>query len=94
MSQIENLSQEERQVLLRLARQTLELGRVPDLEPENLSPRLREHAATFVTLTTREGALPTVVASLNYGAGVVGALLVFAAGMVIRKRKPAATSAD
>jgi YjbE family integral membrane protein len=37
----------------------------------------------------REGALPTVVASLNYGAGVVGALLVLAAGMLMRKKKPA-----
>jgi len=65
MSQFENLSQEERQVLLRLARQTLELGRVPDLEPENLLPRLREHAATFVTLTTRDGALRGCIGTLE-----------------------------
>ncbi len=37
----------------------------------------------------REGALPTVVSSLNYGAGVVGALLVLAAGLIMRKKKPA-----
>lgn len=65
MNQIENLSQEERQVLLRLARQTLELGRIPDLEQENLSPRLREPGATFVTLTTREGALRGCIGALE-----------------------------
>ena len=48
----------------------------------------------YTVAATREGALPTVVASLNYGAGVVGALLVFAAGMAMRKRKPAGASAD
>ena len=37
----------------------------------------------------REGALPTVVSSLNYGAGVAGALLVLAWGMMMRKKKPA-----
>ena len=37
----------------------------------------------------REGGLPTVVSSLNYGAGVAGALLVLAAGMLMRKKKPA-----
>jgi YjbE family integral membrane protein len=42
----------------------------------------------------REGALPTVVSSLNYGAGVVGALLVLAAGMLMRKKNPAATGAE
>jgi len=37
----------------------------------------------------RAEALPTVVSSLNYGAGVAGALLVLAAGMLMRKKKPA-----
>jgi YjbE family integral membrane protein len=37
----------------------------------------------------RAEALPTVVASLNYGAGLAGALLVLAAGMLMRKKKPA-----
>lgn len=65
MSPIENLSQEERQVLLRLARQTLELGRIPDLDQEDLSPRLQEQGATFVTLTTREGALRGCIGALE-----------------------------
>jgi hypothetical protein len=37
----------------------------------------------------RAEALPTVVSSLNYGAGVAGALLVLASGMLMRKKKPA-----
>ncbi len=59
------LSLEERQILLRLARQTLELGRVPDLESEALPPRLLEPGATFVTLTTRAGALRGCIGALE-----------------------------
>ncbi len=37
----------------------------------------------------REGGLPQVVASLRYGAGVAGALLVLALGLWVRKRRAA-----
>ena len=43
----------------------------------------------YTVAAVREGALPTVVPALNYGAGVAGALLVLAAGMFMRKKKPA-----
>jgi hypothetical protein len=39
-----------------------------------------------------EGKLPEVVASVKYGAGVAGALLVLAIGVVV-KRKRAVTAA-
>jgi YjbE family integral membrane protein len=38
----------------------------------------------------KPGALPEVQAAVRYGAGVAGALLVLAIGMVMRKRAPAA----
>jgi predicted tellurium resistance membrane protein TerC len=37
----------------------------------------------------KAGALPEVVASLRYGAGVAGALLVLALGMMVRSRSKA-----
>ena len=41
---------------------------------------------------TGEGKLPEVVAAVRYGAGVAGALLVLAIGMVIKKRSAAAAA--
>ena len=63
---IENgLSQEEKQYLLHLARQTLELGSIPEIDPQTLSPRLQENGATFVTLTTRDGSLRGCIGALE-----------------------------
>ena len=51
----EQLTNEEKQTLLRLARQALELGvrgeKLPPLDLASLSPHLREDGASFVTLT-------------------------------------------
>jgi AmmeMemoRadiSam system protein A len=60
-----DLSQEEKQILLRLARQTLEAGRVPDLSSEDLPPDLCENGASFVTLTTRDGDLRGCIGALE-----------------------------
>jgi len=59
------LTQEEKQALLRLARQTLELGSIPEIDPDTLSPRLREPGATFVTLTNRDGSLRGCIGALE-----------------------------
>jgi hypothetical protein len=40
-----------------------------------------------------QGKLPDVVAGVRYGAGVAGALLVLAIGLVMKKRRAAATAA-
>ncbi|MBV6396031.1 MAG: hypothetical protein HFACDABA_01619 [Anaerolineales bacterium] len=52
----EPLTNEEKQTLLRLARQALELGvrgaKLPRLEFDSLTPSLRENGASFVTLTS------------------------------------------
>jgi AmmeMemoRadiSam system protein A len=49
------LTTEEKQTLLKLARQALEDGvrgqKLPQLDMQSLSPRLREHGASFITLT-------------------------------------------
>ena len=51
------LTSEEKQTLLRLARQALELGvrgeKLPPLDWDSLSPTLRADGASFVTLTVR-----------------------------------------
>ena len=53
----DSLTLEEKQTLLRIARQALELGvrgeKLPALDWEALSPRLRADGASFVTLTER-----------------------------------------
>ena len=53
----DKLTAEEKQTLLHLARQALEMGvrgqKLPPLELESMPPRLQEHAATFVTLTIK-----------------------------------------
>ena len=53
----EPLTPEEKQTLLRLARQALELGvrgeKLPPLDWDSLSPTLRADGASFVTLTVR-----------------------------------------
>ena len=53
----DRLTDEEKQLLLRLAREALERGvrneRLPELNLASLSPRLRENGASFVTLTVR-----------------------------------------
>jgi uncharacterized protein len=52
----DQLTLEEKQTLLRLARQALELGvrgeKLPSLNRDSLSPLLRANGASFVTLTT------------------------------------------
>lgn len=42
---------------------------------------------------TGEGKLPEVIAGVRYGAGVAGALLVLAIGVVVKKRNEAAAAA-
>jgi len=53
----DQLTLEEKQTLLRLARQALELGvrgeKLPPLDRDSLSPQLRAEGASFVTLTVR-----------------------------------------
>jgi AmmeMemoRadiSam system protein A len=53
----DQLTLEERTTLLRLARQALEYGvrgeKLPALDESALTPNLREHGASFVTLTVR-----------------------------------------
>jgi uncharacterized protein len=55
MNETQPLSQEEKSILLKLARQSIELAvnqsPLPDLKLEQYSPRLREKGASFVTLT-------------------------------------------
>ncbi len=62
------LTEEERQALLHLAREALELGvrgqKLPPLDWSSLPPRLREPGATFVTLT-RDGRLRGCVGALE-----------------------------
>lgn len=64
----DQLTTEEKQILLRLARQALELGvrgeELLPLNPESLSPCLREEGASFVTLTER-GALRGCIGALE-----------------------------
>ena len=54
----DQLTNEEKQTLLRLARGTLERGvrggELPALEAQPLTPRLREPGASFVTLTIKK----------------------------------------
>ncbi|WP_342129715.1 TerC family protein [Hydrogenophaga sp. OTU3427] len=57
-------------------------------------PAVLPHIAGYTVPAAREGALPSVVSSLQYGAGVAGALLVLAAGMWMRKKNPADTGAE
>jgi len=51
----ENLTLEEQKILLRIAREAIEHAvggkKLPPLESSTLSPNLREHGASFVTLT-------------------------------------------
>ena len=53
----DRLTSDEKQTLLRLARQALEMGvrggKLPPLDMETLTPRLRAAGASFVTLTER-----------------------------------------
>ena len=53
----DRLTSEEKQALLQLARRTIEQcvrgGELPALEPEGMTPRLKERGASFVTLTIR-----------------------------------------
>jgi AmmeMemoRadiSam system protein A len=53
----DQLTLEEKQTLLRLARQALELGvrseKLPPLDMDSITPRLRADGASFVTLTAR-----------------------------------------
>lgn len=64
----DQLTSEEKQLLLRLARQALELGvrgeKLPPLDQEFLTPRLRADGASFVTLTER-GALRGCIGALE-----------------------------
>jgi uncharacterized protein len=51
----DQLTEGEKQTLLRIAREALDYGvrgkKLPALEPASLTPHLREHGASFVTLT-------------------------------------------
>ncbi len=62
------LTSEEKQTLLRLARQALEMGvrgeKLPPLEMASLPPRLREDGASFVTLT-HQGQLRGCIGALE-----------------------------
>ena len=64
----DQLTSEEKNVLLRLARQALERGvkgqELPPLEAESLSPRLQAQGASFVTLTVR-GSLRGCIGALE-----------------------------
>ena len=65
---MEKLTEEEKQLLLRLARQALERGvrgqPLPPLDPAALTPTLRENGASFVTLTI-DGELRGCVGALE-----------------------------
>ena len=54
----DKLTTEEKQILLRLARQALEMGvrgqTLPPLDLESMPPRLQEQGASFVTLTIND----------------------------------------
>lgn len=54
----DKLTADEKQILLRLARQALELGvrgqKLPPLDLKSLPPRLQEQGASFVTLTIND----------------------------------------
>jgi AmmeMemoRadiSam system protein A len=62
------LTQEEQQLLLRLAREALERGvrgeTLPPLDASSLPPRLQEAGATFITLT-RDGELRGCIGALD-----------------------------
>ena len=62
------LTQEEQQLLLRLAREALERGvrgeTPPPLDASSLPPRLQEAGATFITLT-RDGELRGCIGTLE-----------------------------
>ncbi len=53
----DKLTTEEKQILLRLARQALDMGvrgqKIPPLDQKSMPPRLQEQGASFVTLTIR-----------------------------------------
>jgi len=53
----DKLTTEEKQILLRLARQALDMGvrgqKIPPLDQKSMPPRLQEKGASFVTLTIR-----------------------------------------
>jgi uncharacterized protein len=63
------LSEEERQLLLNLARQTIDRvtrgGLLPEIDLAELPPRLAEPGVCFVTLTTRSGALRGCIGALE-----------------------------
>ena len=54
----DELTLEEKQILLRMAREALDYGvrgkKLPSLDPTTLSTRLRDEGASFVTLTIRD----------------------------------------
>ena len=64
----EQLTQEEQEILLRLAREALERGvkgvELPPLDLSALPPKLREHGSCFVTVTL-DGALRGCIGSLE-----------------------------
>jgi AmmeMemoRadiSam system protein A len=61
--------QEEKQILMRLAREALECGvkggKLPAVDLEGLPPPLREKGASFVTLTTIDGNLRGCIGALE-----------------------------
>jgi AmmeMemoRadiSam system protein A len=65
----QNLTHEEREQLLRLARQAVEAAanrrRMPEIDPRAFSARLFEPGATFVTLTDPDGDLRGCIGTLD-----------------------------
>ena len=66
---LEPLSEREKELLLLLARRSVEAAAaglpLPELSPEDISPRLLEPRATFVTLTEADGALRGCIGALE-----------------------------
>lgn len=66
---VEPLTETEQQILLRLARESVERAATGDspceVNLEDLPPRLREHGASFVTLTLLDGELRGCIGALE-----------------------------
>lgn len=67
--EMNELTEQEKQYLLRLARQTVEAAArrqpLPAIHPQEVPPRLMDKGASFVTLTTRHGALRGCIGALE-----------------------------
>lgn len=81
------LSAEERAILLRLARQSLERAAnrapAPEVNLAELPPRLREPGVCFVTLTTRDGRLRGCIGGLEARMPLAEDVVLHAAGAAL-----------